>query len=104
MLILGRQVGQVVNIGPSPTGGTVEVVEVHGDKVRLGFHYPRDVVISRPDAKSSGDRPLPRLSAVEPASDTRIARLAAMYPTVQGSSVSRHIHELIARIELERKL
>ncbi len=48
MLALTRRVGEEVVIGdPSNPVGVIRVVEVHGDKVRLGFDFPQDVQINR---------------------------------------------------------
>ena len=48
MLALSRRVGERVVIGdPANPLGVVQVVAVSGDKVRLGFDFPRDVAINR---------------------------------------------------------
>ena len=47
MLVLTRKVGESIRIGD---GITVRVLET-GGRVRLGIEAPRDVAISRPDAK-----------------------------------------------------
>lgn len=48
MLALTRRVGEEVVIGdPSNPLGFVRVVEVHGEKVRLAFDFPRDLPINR---------------------------------------------------------
>ena len=48
MLALTRRVGEEVVIGdPSNPQGVVRVVEIHGDKVRLAFDFPRDTPINR---------------------------------------------------------
>lgn len=44
MLVLSRKTGEVVTIGDNVT---VMVVEVRGDKVRLGFSAPKAVRIHR---------------------------------------------------------
>lgn len=44
MLVLSRKTGEVVTVGDNVT---VMVVEVRGDKVRLGFSAPKDVPIHR---------------------------------------------------------
>ena len=44
MLVLSRKLGESIVIG---NGITVTVVEVHGDRVRLGFTAPADVPIHR---------------------------------------------------------
>ena len=48
MLALTRRVGEEVVIGdPHSPLGRVRVVDVHGDKVRLAFDFPREVEINR---------------------------------------------------------
>ena len=49
MLVLGRQVDEVVEIGGGfKVGGVdVTVVSINGDKVRLGFEAPEDVTVHR---------------------------------------------------------
>ena len=49
MLVLTRKVGESIVIGD---GIVVRVLEV-GGRVRLGIDAPRDVSITRPDAKTS---------------------------------------------------
>lgn len=48
MLALTRRVGEEVVIGdPAKPLGIVRVVDIHGDKVRLAFDFPRDMQINR---------------------------------------------------------
>ena len=48
MLALTRRVGEEVVIGdPRKPLGVIRVVEVHGDKVRLSFDFPREMPINR---------------------------------------------------------
>lgn len=48
MLALTRRVGEEVVIGdPSNPLGVVRVVDIHGDKVRLAFDFPRDLQVNR---------------------------------------------------------
>jgi len=48
MLALTRRVGEEVVIGdPARPLGVVRVVEIHGDKVRLAFDFPRETAINR---------------------------------------------------------
>lgn len=60
MLVLSRKVGESVVVGGNVT---VEVVEIRGDKIRLGFTAPREVPIHRQEVfdaikrKESGDFP-----------------------------------------------
>jgi len=48
MLALTRRVGEEVVFGdPRDPMGLIRVVEIHGDKVRLSFDFPREVKINR---------------------------------------------------------
>jgi carbon storage regulator CsrA len=48
MLALTRRVGEEVVIGdPQSPLGILRVVEIHGDKVRLSFDFPKEVKINR---------------------------------------------------------
>jgi carbon storage regulator len=48
MLALTRRVGEEVVIGdPSHPLGVIRVVDIHGDKVKLSFDFPRETPINR---------------------------------------------------------
>lgn len=48
MLALTRKIGEEVIIGdPRQPLGVIRVVEIHGDKVKLSFDFPRDTQINR---------------------------------------------------------
>ena len=48
MLALTRRVGEEVVLGdPSNPLGVIRIVEIHGDKVRLSFDFPREMAINR---------------------------------------------------------
>lgn len=48
MLALTRRVGEEVVIGdPAKPLGTIRVVDIHGDKVKLSFDFPRETPINR---------------------------------------------------------
>ena len=48
MLALTRRIGEEVVIGdPNKPMGVIRIVEIHGDKVRLSFDFPRDILINR---------------------------------------------------------
>ncbi len=48
MLALTRRVGEEIVIGdPLNPQGVIRVVEIHGDKVRLSFDFPKDMQINR---------------------------------------------------------
>ena len=63
MLALTRRVGEEVILGdPNNPSGSIRVVEVSGDKVRLAFDFPKTVQINRKelaDQKKLGDLPTP---------------------------------------------
>ncbi len=65
MLALTRRVGEEVVVGdPRNPQGVIRVVEIHGDKVRLAFHFPRDTPINRRElaeqkARQADDQPNP---------------------------------------------
>jgi len=48
MLALTRKIGEEVVIGdPRQPLGVIRVVEIHGDKVKLSFDFPRETAINR---------------------------------------------------------
>lgn len=48
MLALTRKVGEEIVIGdPAKPLGIIRVVDIHGDKVRLSFDFPRETQINR---------------------------------------------------------
>ncbi len=61
MLALTRRIGEEIVIGdPKKPLGTIRIVEIHGDKVRLSFDFPREVQINRSElakAKAEGNGP-----------------------------------------------
>lgn len=61
MLALTRRVGEEIILGdPKAPLGSIRVVEVSGDKVRLAFDFPKSVQINRKelaDQKMKGDLP-----------------------------------------------
>ena len=58
MLALTRRIGEEVVVGdPKSPLGVIRVVDIHGDKVRLAFDFPRDTQINRrelADQKAAG--------------------------------------------------
>jgi carbon storage regulator CsrA len=75
MLALTRRVGEEVVIGdPKQPLGFIRVVDIHGDKVRLAFEFPREVAINRKelaDQKRDGEPPKPKKpKPEEPRDDT----------------------------------
>lgn len=48
MLALTRRIGEEVVIGdPAKPLGVIRVVDIHGDKVKLSFDFPRETPINR---------------------------------------------------------
>lgn len=60
MLVLSRHKDEVVRIGEDIT---VTVVEIRGDKVRLAFDAPRDILIYRSEVYDAIEREKTRSSA-----------------------------------------
>ena len=59
MLVLSRKLGESIVIG---NGITVTVVEVHGERVRLGFTAPADVPIHREELQRKVDAGLSQMA------------------------------------------
>jgi carbon storage regulator len=61
MLALTRRVGEEIVMGdPKNPMGVIRVVDIHGDKVRLAFDFPRETQINRrelADQKAKGQKP-----------------------------------------------
>ena len=61
MLALTRRVGEEIVVGdPRSPLGVIRVVDIHGDKVRLAFDFPRETQINRrelADQKAKGEKP-----------------------------------------------
>jgi carbon storage regulator len=53
LLVLSRNRNERINIG---TDISLVIVEVRGDKVRLGIDAPKELSIVRPDAKNQEKR------------------------------------------------
>lgn len=48
MLALTRRIGEEIVLGdPANPLGVIRVVDIHGDKVRLSFDFPRDMQVNR---------------------------------------------------------
>lgn len=75
MLALTRRVGEEIVLGdPKKPIGVIRVVDIHGDKVRLSFDFPRDMQINRKEladqkAKQDGGNgsPPPETGGTPPA-------------------------------------
>ncbi|MGA2254097.1 MAG: carbon storage regulator CsrA [Thermoguttaceae bacterium] len=59
MLVLSRKLGESIVIG---NGITVTVVDVHGERVRLGFTAPADVPIHREELQRKLDAGLSQMA------------------------------------------
>ena len=59
MLVLSRKPGEAIVIG---NGITVTVIEVQGDRVRLGFTAPPEVPIHREELQRKIDAGLPEMA------------------------------------------
>ena len=61
MLALTRRKGEEVVIGdPNSPLGLIRVVDIHGDKVKLAFDFPREIDVNRKelaDEKRKGKKP-----------------------------------------------
>lgn len=58
MLILSRKRNQGIVIGDGPNAPRVIVVDIRGDKVRLGIAAEADVTIDRDEVRAAKDREL----------------------------------------------
>lgn len=47
MLVLSRKKNESIIVGSGPNAVTIMVVEIRGDKVRLGIEAPKDVSVHR---------------------------------------------------------
>jgi len=59
MLVLSRKLGEAIVIGD---GVTVTILEVHGERVKLGFAAPADVPIHREEVHRRMEACLPTLT------------------------------------------
>jgi len=72
MLVLSRKKNESIRIGDNIT---LVVVEIRGDKVRLGIEAPKDVPVHRQEVydairrSTPDDAPTPPLSAGQPAAE-----------------------------------
>ena len=53
MLVLQRRLGESIVIGEGPDMITVEVVELHGGRLKLGINAPSDVKVDRKEVRES---------------------------------------------------
>jgi carbon storage regulator len=53
MLVLSRRPGQTIKIGADIT---VQIIEVHGQQVRIGIDAPRDVAVDREEIRIKKDK------------------------------------------------
>lgn len=75
MLALTRRKGEEVVIGdPRNPLGVIRVVDVHGDKVKLAFDFPRDTQVNRrelAEEKAKGITPSQRAPRPRGSADSR---------------------------------
>ena len=58
MLVLSRKVNEQIVIGEGKNQVTVMIVEIKGDKVRLGVEAPREIPVHRMEVYESIHGPL----------------------------------------------
>jgi carbon storage regulator len=85
MLVLSRKCGESIVIG---NGITVTVVDVRGDRVRLGFNAPAEVPIHRKEVQQRIDAAAPALRNAEYGRDT-VERSTSQPPAFSGNSCAR---------------
>lgn len=56
MLVLSRKKNEQVIIGTGPNQITVTLIEIRGDKVRLGFQAPEEIPVHRREVRDAIDR------------------------------------------------
>lgn len=87
MLVLSRRRGERIVIGPNIE---LTVIEVHGDKVRLGFTAPSDVPIHREEVYR-------RIAAERTAQDSGISQQPSFYqhddPVGESGSAVEHVDQ-----------
>ncbi|MEM6393979.1 MAG: carbon storage regulator [Planctomycetota bacterium] len=75
MLALTRRIGEEIVIGdPSKPLGLIRVVDIHGDKVRLAFDFPRETQVNRKELadkknRDNGSKPDPGDGPTPPPAD-----------------------------------
>lgn len=68
MLVLSRQRDETIIIGPLPDGSYIEatVVDIRGDKVRLGINAPKDIAVHRKEVFDAIQRENREAAMVKP--------------------------------------
>ena len=56
MLVLARKKNEKLIIGTGPDAVEVTVVEIRGDKVRLGVHAPQHIQVDRAEVRDAKER------------------------------------------------
>ena len=60
MLVLSRKINEAIVIGEGPTAIRIVVVDIRGDKVRLGCEADPSIPIHRQEVREAIDRHEPR--------------------------------------------
>lgn len=72
MLALTRRPGEEIVIGdPANPLGVIRVVDVHSDKVRLSFDFPRDIKINRRELADQKIKQQQAAPTTEPSAEGR---------------------------------
>lgn len=67
MLALTRRVGEEIVIGdPCQPMGVIRIVEIHGEKVRLSFDFPRELAINRRELAEQKAKHQEQLAGAQP--------------------------------------
>ncbi|MFM7035287.1 MAG: carbon storage regulator CsrA [Planctomycetia bacterium] len=78
MLVLSRQRDESIMIGDTIV---VTIVDIRGDKVRLGINAPSEVPVHRQEVYEAIQRENLRASRLEPADTQEIGKLAGRGPS-----------------------
>ncbi len=87
MLVLSRKAGEKVFVGDDLV---LTLVEIRGDKVRLGFEAPRDVNIAREEVRN---RQLRQTNTIPTASMAPEHRIAEVRQRIEAGEALNRIEE-----------
>ena len=91
MLVLSRQRDESIIIGDNVI---VTIVDVRGDRVRLGIEAPREVSVHRREVYDAIQRENQQAAQIQPDQARRIADGSARRPLVSCELLSAHGHSL----------